>query len=89
MSIDKMPIRSLYSPLMAKLLPEQRYIFSIRHPYDVALSCFKQRFKPNGAMSSFLSFADTVQLYDFAMTTWFKDHSWTIRWSTTCVTISW
>ncbi len=74
-SIDKMPIRSLYSPLMAKLLPEQRYIFSIRHPYDVALSCFKQRFKPNGAMSSFLSFADTVQLYDFAMTTWFKDHS--------------
>ena len=33
--------------------PEWRYIFSIRHPFDVVLSCFKQRFVPNPAMENF------------------------------------
>jgi len=73
--VDKMPIRSVYAPLLKALLPELRYIFSIRHPYDVALSCFKQRFKPNGAMSNFLTLGDTTRLYDLAMTTWFSKHS--------------
>lgn len=73
--IDKMPIRSADADLISKLFPEWRYIFSIRHPYDVALSCFKQRFTPNPAMENFRTIAGAARLYDFAMTEWFKLHT--------------
>jgi hypothetical protein len=73
--IDKMPIRSADAAFVAKLFPEWRYIFSIRHPYDVVLSCFKQRFTPNPAMENFRSIESAIRLYDLAMTEWFKQHS--------------
>ncbi len=72
--VDKHPIRSAFAPFLKRLLPNQRYIFSVRHPYDVALSCFQQRFAPNDAMANFLNMVDTVKLYDFAMTAWFDVH---------------
>lgn len=70
--IDKMPLRSADVPFLVKLFPEWRYIFSIRHPFDVVLSCFKQRFAPNAAMENFRTIEDTVRLYDYAMTRWFQ-----------------
>jgi len=70
--VDKMPMRSGESPLLVKLFPEWRYIFSIRHPFDVVLSCFKQRFKPNVAMENFRTIEDAVRLYDYTMTRWFQ-----------------
>ncbi|HEV2518744.1 MAG TPA: sulfotransferase [Devosia sp.] len=73
--IDKLPIRSLIAPFIKHLLPNQRFIFSIRHPYDVALSCFQQRFGVNSAMANFPNLVDTIRLYDIAMTEWFKVHS--------------
>ena len=73
--IDKMPIRTADTAFISKLFPEWRYIFSIRHPYDVVLSCFKQRFLPNPAMENFRTIEDSVRLYDFAMTEWFKIHT--------------
>lgn len=73
--IDKLPMRSLIAPLIRRLLPNQRFIFSIRHPYDVALSCFQQRFSANPAMANFLNLSDTIRLYDLTMTEWFKAHS--------------
>jgi tetratricopeptide (TPR) repeat protein len=73
--VDKMPIRTADTALVSRLFPEWRYIFSIRHPFDVALSCFKQRFVPNPAMENFRSMDTTVRLYDVAMTEWFKVHT--------------
>jgi tetratricopeptide (TPR) repeat protein len=73
--VDKLPIRSLIAPFMKQLLPNQRFIFSIRHPYDVALSCFQQRFSANPAMANFLNLRDTIRIYDLTMTEWFKVHS--------------
>lgn len=70
--VDKMPIRTMMAPLLNKLFPGQKYIFSIRHPYDVAMSCFQQRFKPNPAMANFLNLVDTAKIYDIAMTNWFE-----------------
>lgn len=70
--IDKMPIRTAEADFVTRLFPEWRYIFAIRHPYDVVLSCFKQRFTPNPAMENFRSIEGSVRLYDFAMTEWFK-----------------
>jgi hypothetical protein len=73
--VDKMPIRSADAAFIAKLFPDWRYIFSIRHPFDVVLSCFKQRFKPNLAMENFRTIEGAIRLYDFTMTEWFKRHS--------------
>lgn len=73
--IDKLPIRSADTALLGKLFADWRYIFSIRHPYDVALSCFKQRFSPNPAMENFRTIAGTARAYDHAMTQWFNRFS--------------
>jgi hypothetical protein len=69
--VDKMPIRTADAALIKKLFPEWRYIFSIRHPFDVVLSCFKQRFTPNPAMENFRSIESSIRLYDIVMTEWF------------------
>ena len=69
--VDKMPVRSVYANLLKKLFPEKRYIFSVRDPRDVVLSCFKQDFLPNPSMEHFRTFAGACRLYDFAMSRWF------------------
>ena len=51
--VDKLPIRSAWIEVMEKFFPEKRYIFSIRHPFDVVLSCFKQYVGRNIAMEHF------------------------------------
>ena len=75
MFVDKLPMRSAEAGFMAKLFPDMRYIFSIRHPFDVVLSCFKQRFSRNIAMEHFRSFETAAKLYDFTMRQWFGVHA--------------
>jgi hypothetical protein len=70
--IDKMPIRSADAPLLARLFPSMRYLFSVRHPHDVVISCFKQPFQSNVAMDSFTTFADACHTYDAVMSRWFE-----------------
>ncbi|ODT13982.1 MAG: hypothetical protein ABS35_36220 [Kaistia sp. SCN 65-12] len=70
--VDKMPLHTAEVHLLEQLFPERRYIFSIRHPYDVILSCFKQLFKPNAAMENFRTIEDACRLYDFVMSRWFS-----------------
>jgi hypothetical protein len=69
--LDKMPMRSIEAGFMSKLFPDKRYIFSIRHPYDVVLSCFKQDFGRNIAMEHFRTLDGAARLYDYTMTQWF------------------
>ena len=64
-------MRSAEAGFMSKLFPDTRYIFSIRHPYDVVLSCFKQDFGRNIAMEHFRTLDGAARLYDFTMTQWF------------------
>lgn len=70
--IDKMPIRAADAVFMERLFPQKRFIFSIRHPFDVVLSCFKQQFVRNMAMEHFRTFDNAVKLYDFTMSQWFS-----------------
>ena len=70
--VDKLPLRSANIRLLEKLMPEKKYIFSLRHPHDVVLSCFKQSFKANTAMDNFLRFDTACQAYDRVMTGWFE-----------------
>lgn len=69
--VDKLPLNTAAIKFLESLLPGKRYVFSIRHPFDVVLSCFKQHFGRNLAMDNFRRFADACRLYDFAMTQWF------------------
>lgn len=73
--IDKMPLSSADAVFLKRLFPEQRFIFSIRHPHDVVMSCFRQTFTHNAAMENFNTLAETVALYDFTMSEWFKVHT--------------
>jgi hypothetical protein len=72
--IDKLPMRSAEAGFLVKVFPDKRYIFSIRHPFDVVLSCFKQHFGHNIAMEHFRSFDTAAKLYDFTMRQWFNVH---------------
>lgn len=71
--LDKMPISTANARLFKFMFPNKRFIFSIRHPYDVVLSCFKQSFTPNLAMDSFTTFEDACATYDFVMNQWFTN----------------
>lgn len=73
--VDKLPILSADAVILDKMFPRKKYIFSIRHPYDVVLSCFRQVFGPNAAMDNFTTMEDTCRMYDFAMGQWFNIHS--------------
>lgn len=69
--IDKMPTASIDADLLVRVFPDKRYIFSIRHPFDVVLSCLRQGFAPNAAMDNFRTFEAACQFYDFTMAEWF------------------
>lgn len=72
--VDKYPMRTIYARLLESMMKDQRYIFCIRHPFDVVLSCFRQRFNANAAMEAFREWPTAVELYDFTMTQWFDVH---------------
>ncbi|MEA2080189.1 MAG: sulfotransferase, partial [Pseudomonadota bacterium] len=68
--IDKFPFNITQTGLLWRVFPEAKYILAIRHPCDVCISCFRQNFALNAAMSHFLSLEDTVALYVKVMQTW-------------------
>lgn len=70
LQVDKNPLASARAPLVAALFPDARYIFALRHPCDVVLSCFITRFRLNWAVASFLSVEDAAVIYDRVMSLW-------------------
>jgi tetratricopeptide (TPR) repeat protein len=68
--IDKLPLNILGTPLIHRLFPDAHFIFALRHPCDVALSCFMQGFEVNDAMANFLDIETTARLYDLVLTFW-------------------
>jgi tetratricopeptide (TPR) repeat protein len=73
--VDKLPANSAEAVFLKNIFPDKQYIFSIRHPYDAILSCFRQTFVANAAMENFRTLASAASLYDFTMTQWFGVHS--------------
>ncbi len=70
--VDKNPMASADAAFLRKIFLDKRYIFSIRHPFDVVLSCLKQPFNRNIAMDNFTTFDDSCACYDMTMTQWFS-----------------
>lgn len=70
--LDKFPLRLALAGTIQRLIPEARFIFALRHPYDVVLSCFMREFGANPAMANFHKLADAARYYDGMMALWHK-----------------
>jgi len=70
--IDKLPLNIIHAGEIARIFPNSKFIFSVRHPYDCVLSCFMQDFDLNDAMANFLDIKDSARLYDSVMKLWFQ-----------------
>ena len=68
--LDKFPFALGAGPLIHRLFPTAPIIFLARHPCDVVLSCFMNRFQPTEIGSTFLTLEGTARLYDAMMTLW-------------------
>ncbi len=65
--IDKNPFNALKLPLIQRLFPDAKVVFSIRDPRDVVLSCFRRRFNLNPSTYELLDLRRTATLYDGMM----------------------
>jgi tetratricopeptide (TPR) repeat protein len=66
--IDKLPLNTIFLPLIARVFPDARVIFVLRDPRDVCLSGFMQNFQLNAAMAHFLDLELTAEYYREVMT---------------------
>ncbi len=67
---DKMPLNIVDAGLIVRVFPGARFILSLRHPADVALSCFMRAFAVNEPMANFFSLDDAARLYETVMGLW-------------------
>ena len=65
--IDKLPLNFIYIGEIIHLFPKAKFIFALRDPRDVILSCFMQQFIPNDAMMNFTNLKDSANFYDISM----------------------
>lgn len=68
--IDKYPLMTLRAAFIHRVFPDAKFIFALRHPCDVVLSCWMQNFRVTQAMASFLTLENSARLYDAAMSHW-------------------
>jgi tetratricopeptide (TPR) repeat protein len=71
-SIDKLPLNLVKAGIINRILPESKFIFVLRHPFDCVFSCFKQNFSANDAMANFITLHQAATLYDAVMKLWFQ-----------------
>lgn len=65
--IDKMPLYSLYIPLIKALFPTAKFIINIRHPLDVVISNWQQNFTVNNEMAYFFTLESSIARYQEVM----------------------
>lgn len=65
--VDKMPLNTILLPLIARLFPAAKVIFSLRDPRDVVLSCFRRRFGMTPQMFEFTTLEGTARYYSAIM----------------------
>ena len=68
--IDKSPFHMNRVPLIHRLFPVARFILALRHPMDVALSCFMTNFTLNTATANFIELQGCADLYDISFSYW-------------------
>jgi tetratricopeptide (TPR) repeat protein len=70
MVVDKNPFYSTHAGLIQLLFPGAKFIFALRHPCDVVLSCFMQAFGRNPALENFRDLTTAALAYQRVMDLW-------------------
>lgn len=65
--VDKQPMNTVNLPVIARLFPDARILFTVRDPRDVVLSCFRRRFLMNRYTYHLLTAEGSARLYRAAM----------------------
>lgn len=68
--IDKNPLNMLWLPMIHRLFPRAQFIFVMRHPCDVVLSCYLQNFRAGPLVSACRSLEQLSRTYVAAMENW-------------------
>ena len=70
--VDKYPFNLSRVHLILRLFPRAQWIFAIRHPCDVVLSCFMQNFRFTDSTHGFWSIDQTASIYVQIMSLWLE-----------------
>ncbi|MFT3727382.1 MAG: sulfotransferase [Terricaulis sp.] len=65
--VDKHPLHIVLLPVINRVFPDAKIIFTQRDPRDVVLSCYQQCFGMNVATAQFLELERTAVYYDVVM----------------------
>jgi len=65
--VDKLPLHTIYLPVIAKLFPRARILFARRDPRDVVVSCFRHRFTANPQTVEFTDLQRAAEVYAATM----------------------
>lgn len=65
--VDKNPLDAIWLPLVAKLFPKAKILFSRRDPRDVVISSFRHQFKVNALTCAFTGLERTAEFYSEVM----------------------
>lgn len=68
--VDKTPLNCTRPALIQRLFAGAPFVFAVRHPCDVVLSCFMQNFAINRAMRHFLTLDDAARFYARVLDLW-------------------
>lgn len=71
--VDKNPLNMQWLPLIYRLFPHAKFIFALRHPCDVMLSCYMQCFRSPTLASACNSLERLAHAYVQAMTKWISE----------------
>lgn len=68
--VDKNPLNMLLLPLIHRLFPTAKFLFILRHPFDVILSCYMQNFRSTALAVACVSLDKLAKTYVSAMESW-------------------
>lgn len=68
--VDKNPLNMMWLPLIHRMYPHAKFIFALRHPCDVILSCYMQNFRAPVLAVAGRSLEQLARTYVAAMQNW-------------------
>lgn len=68
--VDKNPLNMLWLPMIRRMYPDARFIFVLRHPCDVIMSCYLQNFRAAPLVVACQSLTSLARAYAAAMDQW-------------------
>lgn len=68
--VDKNPLNMSWLPMIHRIFPHAKFIFVLRHPCDVILSCYLQNFRSAPLVAACRSLENLAHAYVGAMDNW-------------------